>query len=129
MDTSISKWQITLMAVCTGLIVMNIYYCQPLLVLISKDFHVPESRAGIIAFLTQAGYATGLLFFVPLGDKLERRSQIMWMTTFAVVCLIIAATARNLLVLEIASFLIGLTSIVPQLIIPLAAHFAAPEKR
>jgi predicted MFS family arabinose efflux permease len=129
MNKNISIWQLILMAACTGLIVMNIYYCQPLLVLISRDFGVPESRAGVIAFLTQAGYATGLLFFVPLGDKLERRSQIMWMTFFAVISLMIAALSPNLLVLEIASFLIGLTSIVPQLVIPLAAHLSPPEKR
>ena len=129
MNTSISKWQIGLMAACTGLIVMNIYYNQPLLVLISREFQVEESRAGVIAFLTQAGYASGLLFFVPLGDKLERRSQIMWMTASAVLCLIIAAVSPTLFILEIASFLIGLTSIVPQLIIPLAAHLATPEKR
>src|SRR4051812_38121216 len=119
MEKHISKWQIILMALCTGLIVMNIYYNQPLLVLISRDFGVEESRAGIIAFLTQAGYATGLLFFVPLGDKLERRAQIMWMTSFAVLSLILAALSPSLIVLQVASFLIGLTSIVPQLIIPL----------
>jgi predicted MFS family arabinose efflux permease len=49
-------------------------------------------------------------------------------TTFAsVIALIIAATAQSYFVL--ASLLIGITSIVPQLILPLAASLSAPEER
>src|SRR5580700_8290453 len=57
----LSRGHIVIMAICTGLIVANIYYCQPLLVLISKSFAIPASKAGRIAFLTQLGYALGLL--------------------------------------------------------------------
>jgi predicted MFS family arabinose efflux permease len=124
----ISRGHIVIMAICTGLIVANIYYCQPLLVLISKSFGIPASRGGRIAFLTQAGYALGLLFFVPLGDKVERRSQIVWMAAAAVAALILAACSPNLLCLEIASVLIGASSVIPQLILPFAAHLAAPSR-
>ncbi|MES1159590.1 MAG: MFS transporter, partial [Bacteroidota bacterium] len=116
------------MAVCTGLIVANIYYCQPLIVLISKGFNISESKAGNIAFCTQAGYALGLLFFVPLGDKVERKSQIVWMAGFAVGALCLAALSPNLFSLEIASLLIGATSVIPQLILPMAAHLASPAR-
>ena len=116
------------MAVCTGLIVANIYYCQPLLVLISQTFHIPDSQAGLIAFFTQVGYAGGLLFFVPLGDKVERRSQIVWMAGFAVASLVFAALSPNLPCLEIASVFIGASSVIPQLILPMAAHLAGPSR-
>ena len=121
-------WQVMVMAICTGLIVANIYYCQPLIVLIGKEFHVEESRAGFITFLTQLGYALGLLFLVPLGDKLERRTQIIVTTAFAVGALLVATIAPSLLVLELACFFIGFTSIVPQLILPMAAHLSSPQK-
>jgi len=124
----LSRWHIVIMAVCTGLIVANIYYCQPLIVLISKSFGVPASEGGRMPFLTQLGYAIGLLFFVPLGDKVERRRQIIWMAAAAVGALIVAATAPSLVVLEIASVLIGATSVIPQLILPMAAHLAAPSR-
>lgn len=124
----LSKGLIALMAVCTGLIVANIYYCQPLIVLISKSFGVAESEAGKVAFFTQAGYALGLLFFVPLGDKLERKGQILWMTGCAVLSLAFAALAPNLWSLEIASLLIGATSVIPQLILPMSAHLASPAR-
>ena len=52
---TLQRWQVMFMALCTGLIVANIYYCQPLVVLISKEFGVAESRAGSIAFFTQLG--------------------------------------------------------------------------
>lgn len=117
------------MAACTGLIVANLYYCQPLIILISNEFKIPEANAGTITYLTQAGYAIGLFFMVPLGDKIERKKQIL-MTTFAsVIALIIAATAKNFFILQIASLLIGITSIVPQLILPLAASLCEPEQR
>ena len=123
------SWQIVLMACCTGLIVANIYYCQPLIVLISREFGVAESRAGVITFLTQLGYATGLLFLVPLGDKLERKKQILVTAGISVLALIVSAYSGSLAVLELAAFFTGATSIVPQLILPLSAALAPPEKR
>ena len=124
----LSRGHIVIMAICTGLIVANIYYNQPLLVLISKSFAIDPGKGGRIAFLTQAGYALGLLFFVPLGDKVERRGQIVWMAAFAVAALVLAALSPNLLCLEIASVLIGATSVIPQLILPLAAHLSDPSR-
>ena len=117
------------MAVCTGLIVANLYYCQPLIVLIAKEFGIQEADAGSITYLTQAGYAIGLFFMVPLGDKIERKKQILITTFASVIALIIAATAQSYLILEIASLLIGITSIVPQLILPLAASLSEPTQR
>lgn len=126
---NLSKTNVLFMAACTGLIVANLYYCQPLIILIANEFKIPEASAGTITYLTQAGYAIGLFFMVPLGDKLERKKQIL-ITTFAtVIALIIAATAKNFLILQIASLLIGVTSIVPQLILPLAASLSSPEQR
>ncbi|MCV9930080.1 MFS transporter [Flavobacterium sp. LS1R49] len=117
------------MAVCTGLIVANLYYCQPLIVLIANEFKIQEADAGTITYLTQAGYAIGLFFMVPLGDKIERKKQILITTLATVIALVIAATAQSFLVLEIASLLIGITSIVPQLILPLAASLSEPSQR
>lgn len=126
---NLSKTNVLFMAACTGLIVANLYYCQPLIVLIANEFKIPEANAGTITYLTQAGYAIGLFFMVPLGDKIERKKQIL-MTTFAsVIALIIAATAKSFFILQIASLLLGITSIVPQLILPLAASLTAPEQR
>ncbi|GAA4797566.1 MFS transporter [Olivibacter ginsenosidimutans] len=117
------------MAVCCGLIVANLYYCQPLLPLIADDFGVSEAEAGSITYLTQLGYASGLLLFVPLGDLLERKKQIVSTTTIAILVLLGAVFTKSFFILQILCFLIGLFSIVPQLIIPFAASLAPDEKR
>lgn len=126
---NLSKKNVLFMAAATGLIVANLYYCQPLIILIADEFNIPNADAGTITYLTQAGYAIGLFLMVPLGDKIERKSQILYTTFASVIALIIAATAQSYFILEIASLLIGITSIVPQLILPLAASLSAPEER
>ncbi|AWO00256.1 MFS transporter [Chitinophaga alhagiae] len=126
---SLSKLNIAVMALCTGLIVANIYYAQPLLVLMSREFSVSEPNAGQVTFFTQMGYALGLLFCVPLGDKLERKGQIMAMTAMAVAALFATALSVNITMMKVMGFIIGFTSIVPQLILPMAASLAAPERR
>lgn len=126
---ALSRWNILIMALCTGLIVANIYYSQPLLVLMSDEFGVSESNAGQVTFFTQVGYALGLLFCVPLGDKLERKGQIVVMTLAAVVALIAAAKSVNITMLKITGLMIGFTSVVPQLILPLAANLSDPASR
>jgi predicted MFS family arabinose efflux permease len=123
------KIDILLMAFCTGLIVANIYYCQPLVILIAQEFGLTESHAGKVTYLTQAGYALGLFLLVPLGDMFERKRQILIITGLAVASLLIAGFSHSFIVLEIACVLIGASSIVPQLILPLAANLSTDETR
>ena len=65
------------MAVGCGLAVANLYYAQPLLADMGRYFGTTDRRMGMVAMLSQVGYALGLLLFVPLGDRLERRSFIL----------------------------------------------------
>jgi len=127
--SKLSRTDILLMAFCTGLIVANIYYCQPLVILIAKDFNLTETDAGRITYLTQIGYALGLFLLVPLGDMFERKKQILIITGLAIFALLIAAVSHTFFVLEVASILIGTCSIVPQLILPLAANLSNDENR
>ncbi len=117
------------MAVCTGLIVANIYYIQPLIILVAHEFKLPQNVAGSATYLTQAGYASGLLLFVPLGDMLERKKQIIATLVLAIIALIGAALAPSFWLLQVACFMVGLGSIIPQLILPLSASLADPAQR
>ena len=127
--SSLSRIDILLMAFCTGLIVANIYYCQPLVILIAKDFKITETDAGRITYITQIGYALGLFLLVPLGDMFERKKQILSITGLAIVALLVAAVSPTFFLLEISSLLIGICSIVPQLILPLAANLSSDKDR
>lgn len=79
--------------------------------------------------LTQAGYAVGLVLFVPLGDITERRRLIVLLLLAVAVSLAAAAGSPTLGILAAASFAIGVTTVVPQLILPFAAGMSAPGVR
>ncbi|WP_211217511.1 MFS transporter [Segetibacter koreensis] len=125
----LTKLHLWVMTITTGMVVANIYYNQPLLADISKDFKVSEAQGGMLAMLTQSGYAAGMLFTVPLGDMFERKRLIMFQFFMTIVALLLAAWAPAINVLMVASFLIGAFSIIPQLIVPMAAHLSAPGER
>lgn len=125
----LTKLNLWLMAAGSGLVVANNYYNQPLLGKIADAFHISEAKASAVSVLTQAGYAVGLLFIIPLGDMMRRKRLILTDFVLIFFVLLLAALAPNIHILMIASFLIGLTSVVPQLFVPMAAHLARPEER
>lgn len=104
----------------------TIYYNQPLLLEITRTFHVSHSAGGAISVATQLGYAAGILLFVPLGDVAERRKLILRL--FAAVSLALAAAglAPSFWVLVAASVAIGLTASVTHIMVPMAPELAGP---
>lgn len=125
----LTQTTVLIMAIATGLSVANLYYNQPLLADLQNSFGVTVKEIGIIPTLTQFGYALGMLFLVPLGDMFERRKLIVITSVLVTMALLMAATAQNLFTMAIASLLIGLTTMVPQLILPFAAHLAEAKNR
>lgn len=119
-------WLIT---ITTGIVVGNNYYNQPLLGLMAKDFQVTETAISIIAMLTQVGFAMGLLFIVPLGDMVRRKKLILSIFLLIIASLVGMVLAPTLPLLYIASFMVGFSSVVPQMLVPLTAELSAPEKR
>ncbi|MBE9034178.1 MFS transporter [aff. Roholtiella sp. LEGE 12411] len=120
---------IWVMAITAGIAVANLYYNQPLLAEMGRSFHASAQQVGFIPMLTQIGYALGILLFVPLGDLLERRKLIATMLVATACALVTAAVSPSLVWLAGASLAIGITTIVPQLILPFAAHLAKPTER
>jgi len=114
------------MAAACGLAVANLYYAQPLLDLIAHDFHTSQGTASLVVTFTQAGYAAGLLFLVPLGDLVESRGLVSRMLLGTALALVLAATAPVLQAFLVFSVLVGITSVVVQILVPMAAHLA-PE--
>ncbi|SHH84038.1 MFS transporter [Clostridium intestinale] len=125
----LTKLLILIMAITCGLTVANLYYIQPLLGDIAKSFNVHEVSVGSAAMLTQIGYAVGMIFILPLGDIKERKNLITIMLLFSVISLFTMAFSQNIYMLIISSFAVGFTSIIPQLIIPLAAQLSNPNER
>jgi predicted MFS family arabinose efflux permease len=125
----IGRGMLAVMAIGSGIAVANLYYIQPLLADIGRAFLVSASAMGVVAMLAQLGFATGVLFFVPLGDIGDRRRLIIVMLVGAAISLGGVATARSLPWMAVAMFCVGMFSITPQMFVPFAAHLATPEGR
>lgn len=125
----LSKSTLWLMTIGAGLVVANNYYNQPLLGLISQELGETEAATSRIAMFTQMGYAIGLLLLVPLGDMLKRKRIILVNFVFNIFFLLLFGMGHSLNVLLCSSFLIGLTSVVPQMFVPIAAQLSIPEDK
>jgi predicted MFS family arabinose efflux permease len=112
------------LAAACGLTVANLYYAQPLLNLIAGSFHIGQGPATIVITLTQVGYAVGLLFLLPAGDLIENRVLVTRTLIATALALVAAGLAPDFGVFLAVSVLVGLTSVVAQILVPIAAHLA-----
>ncbi|CAL9522052.1 MFS transporter [Streptomyces sp. enrichment culture] len=118
-----------LIAVCTAVTAANIYLAAPLLPLISHDFGTTPSAVAWIASVAQLGYAAGLLFFAPLGDRVNRRPLVAWLSVATTVALLAAAVAPGTAALAAAVFVAAAATVIPQLLVPLVAARAPADRR
>jgi len=127
--TPLDRRLVWMMAVACALSIANLYYVQPLLAEMGRSFRVSVNQIGFVATLMQLGFATGLLLVVPLGDRYNRRTLIVSMLGVVTLALILVALAPTITVLAVAGFVLGFATVVPQIIVPLAASLAAPFER
>jgi len=126
---TLSRPLILLIAVACGVAVANVYFPQAVSPLIAKNLHVSPASAAVVVTCAQLGYATGIFFLVPLGDRLRHRKLIPTLLLITCAGLVLAGTATGLPVLAATSALVGLTTVVPQILIPMAAGLTEPERR
>jgi len=117
------------LAFACGAVVANLYYSQPLLHTISGGLHVSQTSAALLVTVTQIGYAAGLLLLVPVGDIVRRRPLFTGLLAVDTVALAASAAAPNLELLGALAVIVGLTSVVVQMLIPFAATLAAEQER
>jgi predicted MFS family arabinose efflux permease len=128
-QTKLPPKVVLLMAIATGGAVANIYYAQPLLNTIARDLYVSDGTAGLLVTASQVGYAAGLVLLVPIGDLLERRRLITRILLLTTLALAATAAAPSFSVLAGALVVVGLTSVVAQILVPMASHIAPEHER
>ena len=129
MNAKLTNPVLYLMSISAGLVVANLYYNQPLLNQIANTYGVSESAVSNVALSTQLGYAFGLLFIIPLGDKISNHRILKWDFLLMILSLLAAALSPSLFILVISSFFIGFTSSLPQLFVPMAAQLSDDANR
>jgi predicted MFS family arabinose efflux permease len=128
-ERSLSPRLVLLMAVASGAAVANLYYAQPLLSTIAHDFAISDGTAGLLVTASQVGYAAGLVLLVPLGDLLERRRLITGILVITTLALAATAAAPTFSLLAAALVVVGVTSVVAQILVPLSSTLAPEAER
>ena len=118
-----------MMAVMAGFTVANLYYNQPLLDIICRETGITQVQANLITVITQIGYALGLLFVVPLADMVSVRRITVLAMSVAAVSAVTIGLADSVWLLWGASLTLGISSIMPQLFIPMATLYSRPENK
>ncbi len=118
-----------LLASGAGLAVAALYYSQPMLGVLGTDIGASTQSVGLLPTLTQLGYALGILFLAPLGDRHDRRRIILGKAGVLCAALLLAAIAPSLITLLAASLVIGLSATLAQDIVPAAATLAPAAQR
>ncbi len=126
---SVPGWLVALLAVSTGLTVANLYYAQPLLSTLARVFQVSTTTAGALVTVTQIGYVLGMLFLVPLGDRVEKRRLVTLLLAVTSLAMAVAGAATGFPMLLLGSLVSGATSVVAQILVPFAASLAPDHAR
>ncbi|RRO12592.1 MFS transporter [Saccharopolyspora rhizosphaerae] len=116
-------------ALCAGTTVANIYLAQPIIGPVAETFGVSAQTAGIVVTTAMLGYAAGLLFVIPLGDSLDRRKVVGVLSVLTAALLVGSSLAPSLPVLAVLGGLAAVTTVVPQVLIPLVVQLADPAQR
>ncbi|OPC79512.1 MFS transporter [Embleya scabrispora] len=117
------------MALACGVSVANVYFPQALGPLVADGLDLTPGAAAAVATLTQLGYALGIFLLVPLGDRLPRRPLITTLLAVTACALLVAGLAPAFGVLLAAGTAVGIATVVPQVLLPMAAGLVAPEHR
>ena len=128
-DTMLTTGITALFSLTCALAVANVYSAQPLLDSMAVSLKVSPGMIGSVITATQAGYAIGLLFLVPLGDWLNRKYVVMSQLLLSVAALVAAGLSPNIATLLGAMLIVGLMAVVVQVLVAWVAILATPQKR
>ncbi|MDN5539707.1 MFS transporter [Comamonas sp.] len=127
--TVLSRTTLLLMATACGLCAGANYFNQPLLNSMVQHLQISDAQASSTVTMAQVSYGLGLLFLVPLGDMLERRRLILTLMLLAACGMLlsgISGLAGSFALLAAGTLMAGVFSVAAQVLVPMAATFAAP---
>lgn len=128
--TGLSRSLVWLFAIASGMSVANVYFAQPLLDALARDFAISQAAIGGVVSATQTGCALALLFLVPLGDRVERRRLMAIQLLALVAALAVVGMARSAPVLLAGMLAVGLLgTAMTQGLVAYAASAASPHEQ
>ena len=125
-----SSGLVFMFAVASGLSVANVYFAQPLLDALARDFGISHAAVGGLITATQLGCGLALLLVVPLGDLVDRRRLMGVQLIALVAALLMVGAAPSTGWLLAGMLLVGLLgTAMTQGLIAYAASAASVEER
>ncbi|GAA5233542.1 MFS transporter [Verticiella sediminum] len=119
-----------LFATASGLSVANVYFAQPLLDALARDFGISHAAIGGVVTATQIGCALALLLLVPLGDRMDRRHLMAVQLLALVAALVAVGMAQSAPALMTGMLAVGLLgTAMTQGLIAYAASAAPPQSQ
>jgi predicted MFS family arabinose efflux permease len=118
-----------IMAFTAGAGISNVFYVQSMVDVIGTSLAMSPADLGLVPASTIGGYALGLFFLVPLGDRFDRRRLILSQLCAVVASLLVMASAPNATILLLGGLAVGISSSFTQQIPPFASSLAPPATR
>lgn len=117
------------LALAPAIAIAGNYYAHALLKVIESDLGLPPGAAGATPAVTLLANAAGIVLLVPLGDIRPRRGLVVALVSLLGLSQMLVAASGDVPTLLAASALLGFTSAVTQILIPLSLHFAPPGRQ
>ncbi len=131
LPTSESEYRslIALLIVSAFIVAGGIHYQTPMLAAISAEFEADPATTGWIPTLSFGGLLVGIVLFVPLGDRVDKRALVLIKIVLMAVAQIVMAVAPSIAVLAAGALVTGICSSLLQHFIAITAEVAHPDHR
>ncbi len=124
----LSRFEEYALAIVVALSVANAYYIHPIISEVADHFSISKAAIGIVPTLNQLALAAGILFLLPLGDRVGNRTLVFIFSGLQAACLLVMALAPNFVTFTAASTLLGTVTIAPYLLPAYASKRTPPEQ-
>ena len=127
-QTPLSRFEEFTLVIVIALSVANAYYLHPIISQVADHFAISEGQIGTVPALNQLALGIGILFLLPLGDRLGNRTLVLLFSALQAVCLLAMGLAPSFLIFAAASTLLGAATIAPYLLPAYASKRTPPEQ-
>jgi predicted MFS family arabinose efflux permease len=107
----------------------SIHFQTPMLGAIAQEFGADAAAVGWVPTMTFSGFLLGIVFIVPLGDRVDKRRLIIGQHAGLIASLVAMALAPSLAFLAATSFVTGMLACYSQNIVPLVAELSRASER
>lgn len=120
---------VALLIVSAFIVAGGIHYQTPMLAAIAEEFQADAATAGWVPTLSFGGMLLGILLFVPLGDRIDKRKLVLAKIVVLALTQALMAAAPSIAVLAAGSLVTGICSSLLQSFIAITAETAHPNHR